>query len=57
MMQWKQLVGPQGEGAAGASLIVTELDLIDTGGQMLDHRSDLAAEKSRLLNVLEQGNH
>jgi hypothetical protein len=57
VMELQQLIGTQRQRSVCLSVIVGELDLVDTGCEPLDDCAHLAAPKWKTNHILEQGHN
>jgi hypothetical protein len=56
-MKLKQLVGAQGQSGISPTLVIAELDFINTGRKSFDNRANLATPKIMALYVFQQRDH
>jgi hypothetical protein len=56
-MKQKQLIGAKRQCGVGPPFVVTELDLVYTGGKPLDNRADLATQEALVGGVFQQRNY
>jgi len=59
VMKLKQMVGAEGKSSVRPTIVIAEFDIVHTGGESLEHRADLAAQrgvawKSRLGEACRQ---
>jgi hypothetical protein len=56
-MKYEKLRCGNAEARVGASIVIREFNLVDTGTELLDDRTDLASHKSVLRKILKQCYH
>jgi hypothetical protein len=57
VMKAHQLIGTKCERSVRLTGVIAELNFVQAGRKTLDDGADLAAPKSLLRDILEQGNH